>query len=316
MAPQAEKPAESARTAISIGNFDGVHMGHRALIARARAGAGPDGHVVVFTFDPHPASVLRPGEAPAKLLSLSDRVARLRDAGADEVIILDATSAFLSTPADQFIEELFARVRFSLVVEGPGFRFGRGRGGSLESLAALGVRLGFRVETVDRVRVLLRDRTEVVASSTTTRWLLELGRVEDAAIVLGNPFDLVGRVVRGDQRGRVIGTPTANLDHGDLILPADGIYAADATLPDGSRRAAAVSVGTKPTFGRSERVCEAHLLDFDGWTEEYGWRLRLSFRAWLREQSRYDSIEVLKAQIARDVDRTRALCGMFEGAAA
>lgn len=301
-------------TAISIGNFDGVHRGHRALIAQARSGVGPDGRVVALTFDPHPSAVLRPGDAPAKLISLPDRLVQLREAGADEVIVLDATSAFLSTSAEEFIRDLHRRVPFSLIVEGPGFRYGRGRSGSLETLDALGKILGFRVDVVSRVTVTLRDGSQIPASSSNARWLLALGRVEDVAIVLGHPFELSGRVVRGDQRGRTIGYPTANIDHGDIMLPADGIYAAHATLPDGSHRAAAVSVGTKPTFGRSERTCEAHLLDFNGWREEYGWMLRLRLCAWVREQFRFDSVPALVAQMRRDVDRSRGLCKHLQGA--
>lgn len=248
-------------------------------------------------------------------MSMPERSARLREAGADEVVVLDATGAFLATTAEQFIRDLHARVGFGLVVEGPGFRFGRGRGGSIEMLETLGRSLGFSVELVDRVQVVLRDRSQVTASSSLIRWLLALGRVEDAASVLARPFELAGRVVRGDQRGRTIGFPTANLDHGDVMLPADGIYAAIATLPDGSLRTAAVSVGTKPTFGRSERACEAHLLGFAGWRDEYGWQLRLSFRAWVREQFRFDSVPILIEQMRRDVARVVSLAATREAAA-
>jgi len=306
----------AANTAISIGNFDGVHLGHRRLLAAARSGAGPTGTVVAVTFDPHPAAVLRPGDAPAKLLTMPERLVQLREHGADEVIVLDATNAFLATSADEFIKQLHQRVPFALIVEGPGFRFGRGRRGSLESLAVLGSELGFRVEQVERVTVVLRDGSQVPASSSMARWLLALGRVEDAALVLGRRYELAGHVVRGDQRGRTIGFPTANIDHGDLLLPGDGIYAGCATLPDGSHRAAAVSVGTKPTFGRSERVCEAHLLEFDGWSEDYGWSLRLRFDAWVRGQFHFDSVPALVAQMQRDVDRTRHFSQQPEGAPA
>jgi len=145
---------------------------------------------------------------------------------------------------------------------------------------------------------------------------LALGRVEDAEIMLGRPFALGGRVVRGDQRGRLIGFPTANIDHGDIMLPADGIYAAVATLPDGSTRSAAVSIGTKPTFGRSERTCEAHLLEFGGWSDAYGWSLRISFRAWVREQFRFDEVESLVSQMHRDVERVRRHGEVMTGAPA
>ncbi|MBX3355928.1 MAG: riboflavin biosynthesis protein RibF [Phycisphaeraceae bacterium] len=294
-----------APTACCIGNFDGVHLGHRALLDRARAGVGPEGRVVAVTFDPHPLAVLRPGDAPPRLVSLKERTELLHRAGADEVVVLNSTDSFLATDAVDFIRDLQQRLHFTLVVEGPGFRFGRGRTGTLELLKKLGVDMGFAVATVDRVQVTLRDCSKVTASSSLARWLLALGRVEDVARILGRPFELAGRVVRADQRGRTIGYPTANIDHGDLMLPADGIYAARAELPDGSTRAAAVSVGTKPTFGRSERTCESFLLDFNGWTEAYGWPLRLSFAAWIREQYRFDSVEALIAQMGRDVERVR-----------
>lgn len=306
----------SPETAISIGNFDGVHRGHQALLAKARATVGAAGRVVAVTFDPHPMAVLRPGEAPWQLLTLQGRIEALRAAGADEVEVLDSTTTFLATEARAFIEDLHRRLQFRVVVEGPNFRFGRNRAGSMESLASMGVELGFRVEVLQPVQVRLRDGSEVIASSSVTRWLLELGRVEDATLVLGRPHCVEGRVVRGERRGRMLGYPTANLEHGDLMLPADGIYAARATLPDGTSRAAAVSIGRKPTFGRSERTCEAYLLGFAGWTEEYGWTLRLDLCAWLRDQFRYDSMEALQAQIDRDVSRTAAIMAEREAVTA
>lgn len=294
-------------TAITIGNFDGVHLGHQALVQEARAEVGKEGRVVAITFDPHPMAVLRPGEAPPRLLPLRERVDRLKAAGADEVEVIDATKAFLATEATAFIEEIHRRLGFSTIVEGPRFRFGRGRGGSIELLKKLGERLRFRVRVVESIMVKLRDCSEIVASSSSTRWLLELGRVEDAALMMGRAHRVDGRVVRGQQMGRSLGFPTANVDHGEIMLPADGIYAAWAELPDASRRVAAVSVGRKPTFGRSERTCEAYILDFGGWREEYGWMLRLSFVAWMREQFRYDSVEELRAQIGRDVARIASM---------
>jgi len=303
-------------TAITIGNFDGVHRGHQSLVRLARQEVGRDGRVAAITFDPHPVALLRPGEAPARLLPLPARKEALRAAGADLVEVLDATEAFLATEASAFIEELHRRLGFAAIVEGPRFRFGRGRGGSIDLLRELGERLGFRVKVAEPVSVRLRDCSEVVASSTSVRWLLELGRVEDAALMLGRAHRIEGHVVKGNQVGRSLGFPTANVDQGDIMLPGDGIYAAWAELPDGSKRAAAVSIGRRPTFGRGERVCEAHLLDFDGWTEPYGWTLRLSFRSWIREQVRYDSIEPLREQISRDVARVAEFARAREEVAA
>ncbi|MFO0894846.1 MAG: bifunctional riboflavin kinase/FMN adenylyltransferase [Phycisphaerales bacterium] len=293
--------------AITIGNFDGVHLGHQALVGRCRAVAGPQGRCVAVTLDPHPVAVLRPLEAPRRLQTLSDRIAALKAAGADEVTVLDTTRGFLAKSPEEFIRSLRGTLPFDVIVEGSEFRFGRGRAGSVESLRALGRVDGFRVEEVPAVEAALSDGSVVPVSSTLVRWLLAQGRVACAARALGRPFALAGRVVRGDQRGRTLGFPTANLDHGDIALPADGIYAGQALLPDGSLRAAAISVGNKPSFGGSERLCEAHILGFQGLAQEYGWTLRLHFLEWLRPQFSYSQLEPLIAQISADVQAVRTL---------
>ncbi len=244
----AQAAAGAVRTAITIGNFDGVHAGHRALVAAARALAGVPGRVVALCFDPHPFSVLRPQLAPARLTTFPQREALLRQAGADAVVRLQPTTEFLALSPEQFIRSLIADYHPSAIVEGPDFHFGAGRKGSPATLAALGEGLGFSVQIVPPVEVVLEDQLTARASSTMVRWLLSVGRVADAARVLGRPHALSGMVRQGQRRGRTIGVPTANLE-AEQMLPADGVYAAVATLPDGRRCGAAMNVGTPPTFG-------------------------------------------------------------------
>jgi riboflavin kinase/FMN adenylyltransferase len=290
---------------VTIGNFDGVHVGHRALIDRARRVAGPSGRVVAVTFEPHPLRLLRPELAPQNVQLPAERRQALIDAGVDEVRVLEVNRTLLQREATDFLAWLRTDTGFDAIVEGPDFHFGKGRGGDVPLLRREGSRLGFAVEVVEPVQVQLSDGATAAASSSLLRWLLSHGRVEDAARVLGRPYGFAGLVIRGDQRGREIGWPTANIEHGDRLLPADGVYAGTAELPDRTRRRAAISVGTKPTFGDAERTVEAFLLDHEAPLDQYGWRLSVTFDRWLREQSRFDAVEPLLAQMRRDVVRTR-----------
>lgn len=295
-------------TALTIGNFDGVHLGHVALLRGAREAVGPDGRVVVLTFDPHPAAVLRPGTAPARLGTLEQRTDGLKAVGADVVERLDPAGGVLGRTASDFVDWFVERFAPTVVVEGADFRFGRDRGGSVETLADLGRSRGFRTRIVEPVVQSITNHQLVPVSSTRIRSLLSLGRVRDAASLLGRSWELVGRVVPGDQRGRTIDVPTANLDHGDRLLPADGVYAGLATDPEGRWHPAAVSVGRKPTFGgRTPRVCEVHLVDWRGDVDEYGWTMRLQLTDWLRGTMRFGGPGPLVAQLRRDIDRARIL---------
>lgn len=300
-------------TAITIGNFDGVHRGHAALIARARDLVGPAGRVLALAFDPHPVSTLAPGCEPGRLTTFSRRADLLREAGADEVIRLEPTPEFLSHSPEQFVETLAAQHAPSVIVEGPDFHFGAERGGSIDTLRALGASRGFDVDVVTPVEVDLDDQTIVTASSTITRWLIGRGRVGDASRVLGRPYELEGTVVQGDRRGRTIGFPTANLQT-PCLHPAEGIYAGRAVLPSGRRLPAAIHVGARPTFDAMAPTVEAYILDWvdprkDDVRDEYGWPLRLEVESWLRDQARFESVESLIEQIERDVERTRELTG-------
>lgn len=311
-------------TVLSIGTFDGVHLGHQALVERAAAIAARSGaasgtrpRVVVLAFDPNPLEVLAPGQAPARLTTWSHRERHLLTAGADEVVKLAPTRELLAMPAAEFVEHLVRDYRPTAIVEGADFRFGARRAGDVAMLRELGKSHGFDVDVVEQVEVPLIDHTIAPARSTMLRWLIEHGRVGDAACLLGRPYAMAGTVVSGDRRGRTIGFPTANLSS-PCLAPADGVYAGRATLPDGRTLAAAISVGTKPTFGTHARAVEAYLMD-DTWEveargrsgewqtieglPEYAWELDLEFLAFVRDQVRFESLDALLAQMDRDCQR-------------
>jgi riboflavin kinase/FMN adenylyltransferase len=294
-------------TALTIGNFDGVHMGHIALVRRARELVGASGRVVALAFDPHPVSVLRPESAPARLTTFVRRRELLMAAACDEVVQLAPTAHLLGKSPEDFLRSVVDRYRPLYLVEGDDFRFGKARAGDVKTLAALGPSMGFEAVLVPPVEVVLSDHLVVRASSSIVRWLLLHGRVADAARVLGRPYELAGTVVRGDQVGRQLGFPTANLKT-DCLPPSDGIYAATAEAPGGCF-AAAVNIGTRPTFNGKERRAEAHLMPLDRAVRgplplpEYDWPLTLRFAAWVRDDARFESVESLVEQIERDCAR-------------
>ncbi len=304
-----------SRTILTIGNFDGVHLGHAALLREARALAGPTGRVVAIVFHPHPISILRPEQAPAMLTTFGRRVELLRQLGADGVIQLNPTPDVLNLAPESFIDRVIAEHHPIAIVEGADFRFGKGRAGDVQTLARIGQAKGVHVSIIDPVETELTDQTIVTASSTIARWLAAHGRVADTARVLGRPFEVAGTVVRGDRRGREIGFPTANLDT-DCLIPADAVYAGAAHLPDGRELPAAIHVGPRATFDNTTRTVEAFILNWrgpliDGWAgggaQEYGWPLRLTFTAWLRDQAKFDGVASLVEQIKRDVERTESI---------
>lgn len=317
-------PTDAPQTAVTIGNFDGVHVGHAALVQAARDAVGPEGSVVVLAFDPHPASVLRPGTEPARLTTFDRRTQWLHSLGADSVERLEPTDELLGQSPEEFIEAVVARHQPGFIVEGPDFHFGKGRAGNPGVLRQLAGEHRFEMITVPPVQVGLRDQSVVTASSTLVRWLLENGRVRDAALMLGRPYTLTGTVTRGDRRGRTIGFPTANLE-ADVLVAGPGVYAAIATVDRTRSYAAAVNIGTRPTFdGLGTRV-EAHLLEtedptqpapetVDGWAPlpgvpEYGWPLELELISRVRDEQKFDSFEDLKAQLHRDVHHVQNRIG-------
>lgn len=296
----------TAPRVITIGHFDGVHLGHRALAAAARDAAGRAGRVIVLAFEPHPLRLLRPDQAPPSLSTLDQRRAWLEEAGADEVVVLEPAPELLGRSPESFLKWLAAEHRPDFIVEGPDFRFGRERSGSVETLSAHEARFGYRTIVVEEAQAALANQMMVPVRSTLVRWLVARGRVRDAARLLGRPYELCGTVVPGERRGRQLDVPTANLDAGPMLLPADGVYTGQALVPGGEAYPAAISVGSKPTFGPGPRVCEAHLIGWAGALEEYGWSMRLRFGQWLRDQISYDGPPRLIAQLRRDIER---VCG-------
>jgi riboflavin kinase/FMN adenylyltransferase len=288
---------------VAIGNFDGVHLGHQALVATARERAqAAGGDTVVLTFDPHPARFFAPHLAPPMITPLPRRLELLAGAGADVIVIETFDAAFAALPASAFVEEVLARdLGARHLVVGYDFTFGQGRKGTAPLLIGLGKKLGVGVTVVPPV-----SAGGVVCSSTKIREFVLEGRVEGAKMLLGRPFEITGEVVRGAGRGRTFGIPTANVSPEGELLPRTGIYAARAR--SGSiERPAAVSVGTNPTFtsGEPHVTVEAYLLDFDG--DLYGRRLELSMEARLRDERRFPSVDDLRREIDRDIARTREI---------
>jgi riboflavin kinase/FMN adenylyltransferase len=289
---------------VSIGNFDGLHRGHRHILQSARAlGSAAHAGVAVVTFEPHPLTVLRPEKAPPRLTPRDLKRALLDEAGVDYLVELPPTPEVLDLTAEQFWQILRDEVRPAHLVEGSSFYFGKGRGGSARKLCEWSMGTGVRVDIVDPCSVVLLNLAIVPASSSLIRWLLGNGRVRDAAICLGRGYDLVGEVVGGHRRGRTLGVPTANLRIIDQVVPADGVYSGRSTV-DGASYAAAVSIGTLPTFDETARQIEAHLIGFDG--DLYGRTLRVELTDWLREQRKYSDVEALVRQIRQDLKDTLA----------
>lgn len=299
---------------LTIGNFDGVHRGHRAIMetvtARARARAGES---VVYTFEPHPRKVLQPERAPGLLTTPAQKLERLEALGVDVVVVEPFDRAFAGLSPERFVRDyIHARIRPVEVYVGYDFHFGKDREGSMRLLAELGPHLGFSVTIIPEVTVEGQD-----VNSTRIRALLADGRVDEATLLLDRPYTVRGKVGEGDRRGRSIGFPTANLEPENDILPAAGVYAGflrflDEGRPEaGSRFRAVTNVGFRPTF-KSDRglVAEAHLLDFD--EDVYGREVELSFVRRLRAERKFPDVQALKHQIANDAGEARRLLQELE----
>jgi riboflavin kinase/FMN adenylyltransferase len=295
-------PSGWGRSVVTIGVFDGVHRGHQQIIGHAVRRARDAGlNSVVVTFDPHPAEVVHPGSHPAMLTTPRRKAELIEEVGADALCVLPFTPAFSRLSAEEFVHDvLVEHLHAAAVVVGKNFRFGHRAAGDTALLTALGHRFGFTVEDSP----LLADG-DTTFSSTYVRACVDAGDVVSAAQALGREHRIEGVVVRGDQRGRELGFPTANLEtHQYAAVPADGIYAG--WLVCGKERLpAAVSIGTNPTFSGRERRVEAYVLDFDG--DLYGEHVGLDFVARLRPTLSFDSVEALVAQIDADVADTRHL---------
>ncbi len=283
---------------IILGNFDGVHVGHQALVRKARD-YSRDGEVVAVTFDTHPAALTR-GESPARLSSPTERARLLTACGVTRVDSIEVTRSLLKQTPHEFIASLHARLQFDAVVEGSDFRFGHNRCGDIETLRAIGRQLHFESLVVDEVDVALHDGQLVSARSSIARWLLARGRVADASLVLGRDHTVTGPVVEGERRGRTLGFPTANIAPCDAVLPADGVYEVIVKTHEGQSWRGAASVGTNPTFGVCPRTLEVHMPALPIGADLYGQTLRVSFSRWIREMLRFDSVQTLIDQMKRD----------------
>jgi riboflavin kinase / FMN adenylyltransferase len=293
-------PSGWGRCVVTIGVFDGVHRGHVRLVGQAVRRARELGvPCVLLTFDPHPSEVVRPGSHPAQLTTLRRRAELVEQLGVDVFFVLPFTAELSRMPADEFVHELLVeRLHVAEVVVGDNFTFGHKAAGDVALLRTLGRRFGFTAEDVG-----LLSQGELTFSSTYIRSLIDAGDVAAAATALGRPHRVEGIVVRGDQRGRGLGYPTANLTTPrHAAIPADGVYACR-FVHRGRELAAAVSVGTNPTFSGRERRVEAFVLDLD--EDFYGERVALDFIERLRDMMRFDTPEQLVSQMDDDVVRTR-----------
>jgi riboflavin kinase/FMN adenylyltransferase len=284
---------------LAIGVFDGMHLGHRALVARLARGARQERAIAVAaTFDPLPIHVLAPGAPASALSDVGDRVRLLREDGAEAVVVFGFDEAFAKMSADEFLDRVRAAGDVRRLVVGPDFHFGHRAEGDVEMLRVRGKRDGFEVDVVTPVEV-----DGAIVSSTRIRNLLLAGDVDAAAKLLGRPFGIRGRVMHGAKRGRALGFPTINLAlPKERLLPRDGIYAVWAEMGEGRFKAAA-TLGVRPAFGGGERVLEAYLLDFSG--DMYGDDVDIAFVRRLRDEIAFASPADLSAQIARDVEDTK-----------
>ena len=282
---------------VAIGNYDGVHRGHAALIAELRRQARDlRGPAVALTFDPHPLELLRPGQAQPLLTTVADRVRLLHELGADHVIVLHTTPSFLALSAAEFFERVVReRLAVRAVVEGSNFGFGHNREGNVETLARLCRAAGLAFAIVPPVRV---GATEV--SSSRVRAALLSGDVAAAANLIGRPHRLVGTVGVGERRGRTIGFPTANLERLQTLVPADAVYAVRAHV-GATAYPAAANVGPNPTFGEKARKVEVHLIGFTG--DLYAQVLAIDFSRRLRDTRPFASVAELIEQLRRDVEQ-------------
>ncbi|MEV6316471.1 bifunctional riboflavin kinase/FAD synthetase [Streptomyces sp. NPDC051776] len=307
-----EIPEGWGRSVVTIGSYDGVHRGHQLIIGRAVARARELGiPSVVVTFDPHPSEVVRPGSHPPLLAPHHRRAELMAELGVDAVLILPFTAEFSKlSPADFVVKVLVDKLHAKAVVEGPNFRFGHRAAGTVDFLAELGTTYDYDVEVVD-----LFVRGEAGGgepfSSTLTRRLVAEGDVAGAMEILGRPHRVEGVVVRGAQRGRELGYPTANVETlPHTAIPADGVYAGWLDV-EGESMPAAISVGTNPQFEGTERTVEAYAIDRVG-LDLYGLHVAVDFLAHLRGQEKFASIEALLEGIANDVKRSRELVGAYE----
>jgi riboflavin kinase/FMN adenylyltransferase len=309
------RPEGLVGTALTIGAYDGVHLGHRAILAAVQTRAEELGVAsAVVTFDRHPAEVVRPESAPRLLTDLDQKLELLATTGVDYAVVIPFDEARALEPADDFVRTVLVDLLGARsVTVGEDFHFGHRRQGSVELLAELGEELGFEVTGKRLVALdgsIARDDASV--SSTAIRRALVEGRLNDANAMLGRPYEMRGPVIHGDERGRTIGFPTANVAVGArMLMPSEGIYAGRLGRPDGSWRNAAIYLGHRPTFYSAEAdvVLEVHVLDFDG--DLYGETARVTFEHRIRGDLRFDGVDALVVQLRLDCAEAVRLMGTF-----
>ena len=293
-------------TVVTIGAYDGVHLGHQAVIAEVRTKAAAQ-HCAsaVVTFDRHPASVVRPESAPQLITDLAQKLELLEATGIDAVVVLHFDRAMSELSASQWANDVLVQcLSAQTIVVGEDFHFGHDRSGNVAFLTKLGQSEGFDVEGLPLIE--RSDGVSESISSTAIRRALAGGQVEVATRMLGRPFEGRGVVVPGDQRGRLLGFPTANVEiPNQICLPADGVYAGEYERPDGSVHQCAINLGRRPTFyaHSDHSLLEAHLLDFQG--ELYGEHAKVRFASFLRSERKFDGIDSLRQQLSQDIESTR-----------
>jgi riboflavin kinase/FMN adenylyltransferase len=300
--PDDVRPARWAHPVLALGNFDGVHRGHRKILDRVRRVADERGATsVVMTFDPHPPRVVRPDKAPPLLMTETQKLEALAEAGVHGTAIVRFTPELSRWDPETFVRSVLVDwLRVSEVWVGANFLFGHDRAGNFSLLRILGGRYGFRAEKIDPVRY-----KDFVVSSTRIRRLVGEGRVDEAGALLGHHYFIDGVVMTGDRRGRTIGFPTANLCSDNELLPPNGVYATTVRVGD-SVHASVTNIGTRPTVDTSGRlIVETHIFNFD--RDLYGAALRLGFVQRLRDERTFESLDQLRAQIAADCDWARVL---------
>jgi riboflavin kinase/FMN adenylyltransferase len=292
-------PPEPRPSAVALGVFDGVHLGHRAILGAAVVHAREAGiPAVACTFDPHPMEVLQPGRAPLAITTLDERLALIQGCGLDAAVVLPFTRELAAMEPEAFVKDvLVTRLGAREIVVGFNHRFGRGARGDVGMLRSLGERLGFRTHVAEPLTV-----EGVAVSSTEIRAALQRGDLDAAARLLGRPYTLHGTIGHGAGRGRTLGFPTANLLPTRPVLVAPGVYACMAEVA-GQKERAVVNVGVRPTFGEATLAVEAYLLDFSG--NIYGQTMTITFVSRIREERRFPSVEALRAQIQADAEEAR-----------
>lgn len=287
--------------AVTLGNFDGVHKGHRKIFSQLRLKANEmGGDAVIFTFDPHPIKVLRPDESPRLISPLPEKLKLLEESGADAVILADFTKAFAALHPAQFVKDIIHKlIGAKHVIVGHDFTFGKGKEGTIGSLEAFGAELGFHVQVIPAVTV-----DNEIVSSTRIRELIRKGEVKKAAKLLGRCHYIVGEVIKGHGRGKPLGFPTANICYHAELLPEDGVYATTVEI-EGKTYHGATNVGTNPTFGDKERSVETYILDFDD--SLYGKMIKVSFVERIRGEVTFSSPGQLADQITRDISQVKTV---------